>query len=250
MEPTVDLDGPAGPAPLLAYLDKPVVDALLAGGLPATAQRDDVLLKQGSPPTSVVLIESGWVAVSRRSSGRQPALLAVRGPGDVVGEVGVLTRRPRMATVSSLETTRYHRITAAVFLDAMSRSPMLTQAVLITMAQRLEQASHLGAEVRGFPAMVRVARFLARFCNPDGAGRWELRIPVSQYQLASLVGVSVRTVEAILRTLREEGLLDPIPRRNSLVVLDMTEVRRRAKLPPLVRPAGRTLPLTAAATSR
>lgn len=61
-----------------------------------------VLVHQDEPSTHVVIILAGWTKVTRSTANGYEALLALRGPGDVVGEGSAVSGRPRSATVTTL----------------------------------------------------------------------------------------------------------------------------------------------------
>lgn len=63
-----------------------------------TATSGDVLLHQGDPGTTFLVLTSGTVEVCRAGT-HGPDVLALAGPGTVLGELAMLTGRPRLATV-------------------------------------------------------------------------------------------------------------------------------------------------------
>jgi cAMP-dependent protein kinase regulator len=67
-------------------------------------EKGDKLIAQGSEPTGLYLIASGEVAVVR-SEGDEPFVLAKLGPGDIVGEVALILRRPASADVMAVHPT-------------------------------------------------------------------------------------------------------------------------------------------------
>src|SRR5262245_28699678 len=75
---------------------------LVALGQPRSFPAGSVLMRQGDPSESLYVVVSGRVKVEREVGGGQPPLqLAELGPGEVVGEMGVLDREPRSATVTA-----------------------------------------------------------------------------------------------------------------------------------------------------
>ena len=72
----------------------------------------DYLFRQGDLPTSAFLIEEGHVEVVLERDGGD-RVLAVRGPGDIIGEMAIVDRVPRSASVRALEGCVVLPITAA-----------------------------------------------------------------------------------------------------------------------------------------
>jgi diguanylate cyclase (GGDEF)-like protein len=69
--------------------------------------------------------------------------LGEMGPGDIVGEIGVLRQRLRSATVVTLERTRCIAIPAEVFLELLQNSTAMSMALLRVLASRLYHADRL-----------------------------------------------------------------------------------------------------------
>src|SRR5581483_2329380 len=73
------------------------------------------LMREGSVSDSLHVVVDGQVRVQR--GGAQPALVADLGPGEVVGEMGVLTGEPRSATVSAVSDVETLELTADELKD-------------------------------------------------------------------------------------------------------------------------------------
>jgi CRP-like cAMP-binding protein len=90
----------------------PILSAVRAEERPALVERfetrvyekGDKLIAQGSDSNGLHLIASGEVAVVRGESG-EPFVLAKLGPGDIVGEVALVLRRPASADVVAVHPT-------------------------------------------------------------------------------------------------------------------------------------------------
>jgi cytochrome P450/CRP-like cAMP-binding protein len=95
------------PGGLLRLLDaSPVVE--LAEG--------EVLFREGDPADRVCFVTEGSLRITKRVGGAAPALVASLGPGDVVGEIGILHGVPRTATATAAGTTRLLAIDGDSFL--------------------------------------------------------------------------------------------------------------------------------------
>lgn len=62
------------------------------------------------------------------------------GPGDIVGEMSLLNREPRSATVVATEPLTVFVMTAAQFAEVAARCPSVASRVMQTLAQRLREA--------------------------------------------------------------------------------------------------------------
>ncbi|MYS45456.1 cyclic nucleotide-binding domain-containing protein, partial [Streptomyces sp. SID5998] len=72
--------------PFLARLEQPDRAALLALGRELSYAPRVVLIHQSEPSSHVLFIVAGWTKVTAAAASGYEALLALRGPGDIVGE--------------------------------------------------------------------------------------------------------------------------------------------------------------------
>jgi CRP-like cAMP-binding protein len=95
------------------------------------------VIRQGDPPDDLfVVIEGGLEVVAETTEGDH--IVAVLGPGDFFGEIGLLRQIPRTATVRTVGPSHLYRIPGQEFLDIVSqgavRSRVLTRAAQSRLA--------------------------------------------------------------------------------------------------------------------
>ena len=96
------------------------------------------IIAEGEIPEHVFVIISGRVRVIEAMPDAQTeVVLGELGPGEIVGELGILTERPRSATVVALESTRCLALRRFHFLEALERSPALALGLARLLARRL-----------------------------------------------------------------------------------------------------------------
>src|SRR6185503_17723527 len=71
--------------------------------------------REGAPGQDVLLVLGGHVKVGASTAGGHEVVLAIRGRGDVVGELAAIDRRPRSATVTALGLVTAQHLTAEEF---------------------------------------------------------------------------------------------------------------------------------------
>ena len=99
----------------------------------------DVLLRQGEPGDSLHAIVRGRVRIERCHPNLLPTmLLAEAGPGEVVGQVGVLYREPRSATVTAVDETETLEIGGAALADVLAEKLQDALSLLRLLCQRAE----------------------------------------------------------------------------------------------------------------
>ncbi len=96
----------------------------------------DTIVREGEPGVGVFMVRSGAVEVVN-GQGAQEERVATLGPGEVFGEIALLTDRPRTATVRATEPTVCLGLTAWNFRAELQQSAELANALLKVVAQRL-----------------------------------------------------------------------------------------------------------------
>jgi type IV pilus assembly protein PilB len=107
-----------------------------------------VIVREGSDDDSAFLVLSGRVAVRRKDpdSGIE-FFLAELGEGEMFGEMALLTRRPRAASVVAIEATTCGIIEQSDFDQILAEHPAAVRAMMAALADRLEAANrHVGID--------------------------------------------------------------------------------------------------------
>lgn len=120
--------------PLFAPLPLTALDRLSEGLVPVTFAPGDVVMREGDAGDRYVLIAEGEVEVS--TDGRH---LRTCGPGDGIGEIALLRRVPRTASVLAKTDVRAFEIDGAAFLAAVS-GPAAAAAAEAVATARLEHS--------------------------------------------------------------------------------------------------------------
>jgi CRP/FNR family transcriptional regulator, cyclic AMP receptor protein len=217
-DPKVELHGP------LSVLDDSEVAELLTGAIEQSHDARSILLRQGAEGQEVLVILEGRVGVLMGTPEGDEVLIAIRGPGDVLGELALFDPAPRIATVMALEEVRTLTLDGAGFLDFLAHHPHAVRAMLQLVVRRLRETDQRLVDTRTESTATRLARDLlmlgARFGTPHDEGLL-LDVPLSQEQLASLVGASREAVNAALGDLRHRGAVRTGRMRITLVDVEL-----------------------------
>ena len=111
-------------APLFAVLDDDAASALKSSMTPVQLGRGQVLFHEGDPGDRLYVIIDGKVKLGRTSGDGRENLLAVLGPGDLLGELSVFDPGPRKRAATAVATPRIgsaRRLTP--WLGGRPRSP-------------------------------------------------------------------------------------------------------------------------------
>jgi hypothetical protein len=121
---------------LFAALDEGNLDQMAGAAVDVAVDAGDTVVREGEEADAFYVVTQGRVEATARGEGTTPQLLSQLGPGDYFGEIGLLERIPRTATVAAVEPTRLLRIGAADWLEAMSAdkpSPALLEAAAMRL---------------------------------------------------------------------------------------------------------------------
>ncbi|MEY2456649.1 MAG: family transcriptional regulator, cyclic receptor protein [Acidimicrobiaceae bacterium] len=187
-------------------------ETLQATGRVARFGKGDVLFRQGDTSDTVVVLLAGWVkAVAGTPEGNE-VVLAVRGPGDLVGELAAIDGRdaPRSASVIALQPVECRMLRGEEFRSFVAAHSDAGLVLLRTLTRRLRDADRRRMEYGGYDTARRLARVLVELATEHGrptAGGLELALALSQQELAGLSAVSRESVARALGKLRSLGLV-------------------------------------------
>src|SRR6059058_5310908 len=102
----------------------------------------EVIVREGAPGVSMYIIKSGLVEIRKKD----PAtgidfMVAQLGDGAAVGEMSLLTGKPRSATVSTVQPTVVFTLTRADFRNLLTQHPEISLGLARILAERLEDAT-------------------------------------------------------------------------------------------------------------
>jgi len=190
---------------------------------------DVTLFHEGDDAGPVIVLLSGRAKVAQLGAGGREAIVALRGPGDLIGELSALDNGPRSSTVTTLEPVEALVLAGSAFAGLLERRPRLALVILRQVIGRLRYADAQQAQFATHDVVGRVAERLLelgeRFGARDG-GRIEIALPLSQEELAAWTGSSREAVSRALQLFRSLKIVETGRRR--IVLLDPDALRRRA----------------------
>lgn len=129
--------------PLFAGVDRELLATVLRLGRPRSFAVLEHLIAQGEVATSLQLILRGRVRVVRHLSDGTSFPLAELGPGEGVGEIGLIEHTPRSATVVAIEPTDTLELDAAAFEALSQESPRFVELLARVLSKRLRATNEL-----------------------------------------------------------------------------------------------------------
>jgi CRP-like cAMP-binding protein len=204
--------------------------ALQQRGIVRTYQRGTALFHERQPSDRVLILQEGRVKLCSITEEGREILLAVRGPGDLLGELSAIDGEPRSATAIALEPVAALVIPPNAFTSFLESHPRAAVAIMQMLARRLRDADRKRVEFAAQDSIGRVAARLVelseRFGEEAESGGVRITLPLSQDELAGWVGASREAVSKALQALRNLGWVET--HRRGITVHDLEALRRRA----------------------
>ncbi len=204
--------------------------ALEKAGRRRDYRRSSVLMREADRSDWVLILRTGRVKVAVDTASGTEVVLAVRGPGALLGELSALDREPRSATVTALEPVSALLVPVSEFEAFLQGHGRVAYLLMRTVIGRLRDADRKRIEFGAHDTIGRVSARLVemseRFGQPTADGL-KIALPFSQDELAGWIGASREAVSKALGVLRSAGAIRTS--RMSVVVRDLPDLRRRAE---------------------
>jgi CRP/FNR family transcriptional regulator, cyclic AMP receptor protein len=206
------------------FADVPPEDVrrLLAIARRRTFARNEVVFHRGDPANALHLLVEGRFAVSIITPLGETAMLGVRGPGEAFGDLALVSggSTERSATVSALEPGETFSVLRDDFARLRREHPEVDAVLVAILAESVRRLSEQVTEAYYLSADDRVLRRLADLADLYGG-----TVPLPQEALAELAGTSRATVNRVLRTQEQLGVIEL--GRARIVVLDQDALKGR-----------------------
>src|SRR5256714_14487881 len=196
----------AKPAPrlesLLAALPPELSQSLFAKARPLSLAAAQTLFVAGDEGNGCYGVEEGLLKASIAAPAGGERILAVLGPGSVVGELAMIDGAPRSASVTALRDSKLSFVGRAAFEAFGQARPDLYRHVATLLARRLRDTDEALVATNFLSVKGRVARSLLSLADAFGRdldqGRILIRQKVSQSDLAAMAGIARENVSRVL----------------------------------------------------
>jgi CRP-like cAMP-binding protein len=202
---------------------------LRASGRQRRYDANVALFHEGDDAGSVIVLLTGRAKLTVPNSSGREVIVAVRGPGDLLGELAALVEAPRSATVATIEAVDALIMSGSAFASFLERNSRVALVILRMVAERLLYADLQQAQFATHDVVGRVAHRLVELTERFGVDTEEgivLDVPLTQEELAGWTGASREAVNKALQVLRSLHMIETGRRR--FTVLDAEGLRRLA----------------------
>jgi CRP/FNR family cyclic AMP-dependent transcriptional regulator len=184
---------------------------LFAKGRSQSLAADQTLFLAGDEGDGCYRVEEGLLKASVAAPNGGERILAVLGPGSVVGELSMIDGAPRSASVTALRESKLCFVSRAYFEAFGQSSPEVYRHVMTVLARRLRDTNDALAASSFLSVKGRVARALLSlaeaFGRDVGSGRILIRQKVTQSDLAAMAGIARENVSRVLKNWTTHSLV-------------------------------------------
>ena len=200
-----------------------VLSAISAQAQVRTLQRGDVLFNEGDTPDALFVVLSGRIAIAigNKPLDSRESMLALMETGDLFGELGMLDNGQRSAMARAIETSSVLRIAYAPILDQINSAPKMLWGVIKLLASRLRVMDEVLADSVFLDVTGRTAKRLLELSS----GKDEFVLPVTQEELAGMVGASRERVNKAIASFIRLGWLEQHDRQYKILMRERLSVR-------------------------
>ena len=217
-----------GSSGFLSQLDEQDRRALHERGVRRHFDAGAALCHQRQVAERVLVVLSGRVKIALVTDDGREAVVAVRGLGELVGELAALDGQPYSATVIALEDVYAVALSVDSFRSFLSERQNAMFLLFRMLAARLREAVDQTAGFTRFDTVGRVTtrllQLVEQYGQPDEEGNVRIDLPLTQDDLAGWTGASREAVGKALGTLRDCGWIQTGRRR--IVVNDVSALKR------------------------
>jgi len=186
---------------------------------------NQVIFTRGDTGREIYLVVSGRVRISVLTAEGRELSFAHAEPGAIFGEIAMLDGGPRSADATAVGKVGALSLSKPAFKRLMETQPHVAEAAMRFLCTRIREADQQLEAIALYPIEGRLARFFlaaARAKEPDNEdGRVTIDLPISQSELALLIGASRPKVNTALSMLETTGALE---RNGSRIVCDLEEL--------------------------
>ena len=180
-----------------------------------SANRNTTIMSSGDATDSLYIVLSGRLKVMMSDSEGKEVILAILGPGEFFGEMGLIDDEPRSASVVTIEPCELLSIAKRDFKRVLTENSEMAMAVMRGLVRRLREADRKIGSLALLDVYGRVARLLLDMAeNVNGEKIVTKRLP--KQDIAKMIGASREMVSRVMKDLQTGGYIEM---RGSNIVL-------------------------------
>lgn len=193
--------------PLLSVLSEDELTLLSRVVARRSYARGSLILGTGDPTDSLYVLISGRIKVFMSDLDGKEVILAILGPNEFVGEMGLIDNSPRSANVEALEPCEVVCISKADFKRCLADNFDMAMTVMRGLVKRLREADNQIGSLALMDVFGRVARLLLETAKVVNGEKVVTR-KLSKQDIARMIGASREMVSRVMKHLQEAGYIE------------------------------------------
>ena len=208
---------------LLADFAGEEIDLIARSADQRQLRRGDVLFGQGAQAHELFVVLSGRIAIVNKAADGRESMMALMEPTDVFGEMPLFDGRPRSAEARALEPSEVVAIPYGPVRSIYEKRPQLLWRLVALLSARLRTMDEALADSVFLDVTGRTAKRLLELAGSAD----EFTLPVTQEELAGMVGASRERVNKAIASFLRLGWLEQSDRRYRIADRDQLAGRAR-----------------------
>lgn len=188
--------------------------------------RNTTIVEEGLAGDYMYVIREGRVKVTKLSEDGREKILEFLDAGSFFGEMALLDRAPRIASVKTLKPVKLLALSRTDFLNLLRKSPDLALAVIQELCKRLRTVDDQASALSFQRVKDRTKGLLQRLARDPHEEGGRVTPGLTHQQMADMIGTSRETLATTVSSLRERGLVEMHDQR--VVIRDPEQLRELA----------------------
>jgi CRP-like cAMP-binding protein len=188
--------------------------------------RNEVIFHEGDPGDTLHLVAKGHVAIRVTTPLGDVATVRVLRPSEFFGELAVVSPAPRNATAAAIDVVETLAIHRSEFDARRDDHPAMERVLVEALVSEVRRLAVQLMDALYVPVEKRVWRRLAELTQVFGDGDGTT-IPLTQEDLAQVVGTTRPTINRLLRDGEAAGIVQV--NRGRVEITDFVALTRRAR---------------------
>lgn len=190
-------------------------------------RQGDIIFHKGDHGTTLYLVEQGQVKIFTPSHEGREVVLSIFGKGDFFGEMALFDDKPRSASAEATSPASVLTLQREDFRQAMVQHPAMSIAVMGALVDRVRRADEMVEDAVFLDLPSRLAKKLLDLAEGHGVATplgYEIRLRLTQQDLADMVGATRARVNEAITRFKERGIISM--NRHRLIIADPEELHR------------------------
>jgi CRP/FNR family cyclic AMP-dependent transcriptional regulator len=192
--------------PLFSGLSSAVLAEVEQHGSIKTYRKNTIVMNQGDETDSLYVILSGSVKVYVSGDDGREVVLNHQGEGEYFGDLALIDKQPRVASVITTEPSKFMIISRADFMRCLSGNPEIAINLIRPLTNRIRMLAQNVSSLALLDVYGRVARTLLQEASENDQGDM-VTDKLTQQEIADMVGASRAMVSRILKDLKIGGYI-------------------------------------------